>query len=135
MLDDEVYELFQELLSGLPEGVALLTRQPSKDSGGLDIELIPANSTSARIYVHPMADWIYASMGQNTSMEFFISWQKEEQALGSLKEVARAVIEGKFSEDVWMLDGEIVKSSGTFEIDGKMRKMGGFLTFSNCAGS
>jgi hypothetical protein len=31
----------------------------------------------------------------------------------------------------WMLDGRIVKSSGTFVIDGKMRKMGGFRTFFN----
>jgi hypothetical protein len=128
---DEIYELYQELLSGLPDGAAVLTRHPSEDPGGEDIEITPANSNSARIYVHPMGDWIYASMGQSTSMEFFVSWKKETQALESLKEVSRAVIDGKFSEDIWMLDGKIVKSAGTFVIDGKMRKMGGFRTFFN----
>lgn len=120
MLEDEIYDFYRKLLSSLPEGTAVLTRHPSKDPGGEDIELVPANSNSARIYVHPMADWIYASMGQSTSMEFFVSWKKETQALESLKEFSRAVIDGKFSEDIWTLDGKIVKSAGTFVIDGRI---------------
>jgi hypothetical protein len=100
MLENEIYDFYRELLSRLPEGTAILTRQPSKDPGGEDIEIIPAKSNSARIFVHPMADWIYASMGQSTSMEFFVSRKKETQALESLKEVSRAVIDGKFSEDI-----------------------------------
>jgi hypothetical protein len=131
VLEDEIYDFYRKLLSGLPDGAAVLTRHPSKDPGGEDIELVPANSNCARIYVHPMADRIYASMGQSTSMEFFLSWKKETQALESLKEVSRAVVDGKFSEDIWMLDGKIVKSEGTFEINGKMRKMGGLRTFFN----
>ena len=131
MLEDEIYDLHRELLSGLPQGIAVLTRQPSRDPGGEDIQLIPTNSNSAQIYVHPMADWIYVLIGRNTSIELFLSWRKEEQALERLKKISRAVIEGKFSEDVWMLDGKIVKSRGIIEIDGRMQRIGGFLTFFN----
>jgi len=42
-----------------------------------------------------------------------------------------AVIDGKFSEDIWTLNGKIVKSEGLFEIDGRTRRIGGFLKFSN----
>ena len=131
MFEDEIYEFYRELLAGLPPGTAVLTRQPSSDAGGEEIELIPANSNSARIYVHPMTDWIYLLVGRNTSMEFFLRWRKEEQALASLKEVSRAVIEGKFSEDIWTVDGKVVKSRGIFEIGGRAQKMGGFLTIFN----
>jgi len=131
MLEDEIYDLCRQLWSGLPQGTAVLTRQASQDHGGEDIELLPANPDSARIYIHPTADWIYALIGRNTSMELFLRWQKEEQALESLKEISRAVIEGKFSEDIWMLDGKVVRSSGTIEIDGRRKKIGRFLTFFN----
>ena len=124
MFEDEIYEFYRELLSGLPPGTAVLKRQPSGDAGGEDIEFVPANSNSAQIYVHPMAEWISLLVGRNTSLEFFLSWQKEEQALASLKEVSRAVIEGKFSEDIWTAGGKVVKSRGIFEIDGRMQKMG-----------
>jgi len=78
-----------------------------------------------------MGDWIYASIGKNTSMEFFQTWQKEEKALEDLKAVTRAVIDGNFSEDIWSLDGKIVKSSGVFEIDGKKRRAGSSRLFFN----
>jgi hypothetical protein len=130
-LGDEISELYIKLLSGLPQAAATLTRKPSKDPGGEDIEIVPTNSKSARIYVHPMADWIYTLIGRNTSVELFLSWQKEERALEGLKEISQAVIAGSFSEDIWMLDGKVVRSSGTIEIGGRRKKIGRFLTFSN----
>ena len=78
-----------------------------------------------------MADWIYLLVGRNTSLEFFLSWQKEEQALARLKEVSRAVIEGKFREDIWTVHGKVVKSRGIFEIGGRAQQMGGFRTIFN----
>lgn len=65
-------------------------------------------------------------------MELWVSSRKyEEQELGKLQKISRAVIDGKFSEDVLMVNGKIVRSQGMFEIDGRMQKMGGFLTFFN----
>jgi hypothetical protein len=130
---DEIYELYRELLSDLPQGTAELTRQPSKDpGGGEDIVITPANPNSAQICLHPGGDIVYTAIGRYTSMEFFVSLRKqEEQGLQSLRKISRAVVDGKFSEDVWMSNGKLVKSSGIIEIDGKTRRIGRFLTFSN----
>jgi hypothetical protein len=130
---DEIYELYRELLSRLPQGAATLARQPSGDpSGGEDIVVTPANSNSAAICLHPGGDIIYTGIGRHTTMELWVSSRKyEEQELGKLQKISRAVIDGKFSEDVLMVNGKIVRSQGMFEIDGRMQKMGGFLTFFN----
>ncbi len=134
-LEDEVFELYRKLLSGLPQGTAVLTRQRSKDpAGGVDIELIPANPDSARISHHPGVDVIYSSIGRHTSMEFWVSSRKQEELeLENLRKISRAVIEGKFSEEVWKVNGKVVKSRATIEIeiDGKMEGISGFLTFFN----
>lgn len=123
-LEDEICDLYRELLSGLLQGTAVLMRQPSRDpAGGEDIAITPADPNSAQICLHPLGDIIYSSFGRHTSMEFWVSTQKQEaQELESLRKISRAVIDGKFSEDVWMLDGKIVKSSGIIEIDGKIQK-------------
>lgn len=130
---DEIYDLYRELLFGLPQGTAVLTRQPAKDpAGGEDIVITPANPNSAEICLHPLGDIIYTAIGRHTSMEFWVSSRKqEEQELKNLRNVSRAVIDGKFSEDVWTVNGKIVKSRGILEIDGRMQKIGGFLTFFN----
>jgi len=99
--------------------------------GGGEIELTPANPDSARIYIHPMADWIYVLVGRDTSEELFIKWRKEAETLEQLRKILRSVIEGKFREDIWMLDGKPVRSRGRIEIDGKAAAIGGFWTFSN----
>jgi hypothetical protein len=132
MLDDEIYTIYRDLLATLPEGTAVLNRRSSTDAGGEDIELIPTNLNSARIYVHPMADWIYVSIGRNTSTELFTGGirEKEDEALTRLKRISRAVIEGNFSEEVWTLGGKIVKSVGTLEINGKVQRLR-FTTFFN----
>lgn len=132
-LGDEIYELLRELSSALPQGAAVLTRQRSKDpAGGEDIEPTPADPNSARISLHPSGDIIYAAIGRNTTMEFFVSSRKqEEQEIENLRKISRAVIEGKFSEDVWILDGKIVKSSGVVETDGGTQRIGGFLNLFN----
>ena len=132
-LEDEIYVLYSKLLADLPQGTAVLTRQRSKDpAGGEDIELIPANPDSARISHHPGVDVIYSSIGRHTSMEFWVSSRKqEEQELENLHKISRAVIEGRFSEEVWKVNGKVVKSRATIEIDGRMEGIGGFLTFFN----
>jgi hypothetical protein len=132
-LEDEIFELYRKLLSGLPQGTAMLTRQRSKDpAGGEDIEIIPANPDSARISHHPGVDVIYSSIGRHTSMEFLVrSRKQEEQELENLRKISRAVIEGRLSEDVWTVNGKIVKSRATIEVDGKTEAIGGFLTFFN----
>jgi hypothetical protein len=130
---DEIYELYKELLSSLPQGTAMLTRQPSRDSaGGEDIVITPANPNSAQISLHPGGDVVYTAIGRHTSMEFFVSTPRQQkQELESLRKISRAVIDGKFSEDIWMLNGKLVKSSAIIESDGRMQKIGGFLTFFN----
>jgi hypothetical protein len=130
---DEICELYRELLSRLPQGTAELTTQPSKDpAGGEDIVVIPANPNSARICLHPGGDIIYTAIGRHTTFELFVSSRKQEELeLEDLRKVSRAVIDGKFSEDVWMVNGKIVKSTGIFESDGEMKKIGGFRTFFN----
>ncbi len=130
---DEIYELYRELLSGLPQETAVLTRQPSTDpAGGEDIVITPGNPNSAEIYLHPAGDIIYTAIGRHTTFELWVSSRKEEELeLGNLRKISRAVIDGKFSEDVWMVNGKIVKSTGIFESDGRMKKIGDFLTFSN----
>jgi hypothetical protein len=132
-LEDEIYDLYRKLLADLPQGTAILTRQRSKDpAGGEDIELVPANPDSARISHHPGVDVVYSSIGRHTTMEFWVSSPKqEEQELENLRKISRAVIEGKFSEDVWKVNGKVVKSRATIEIDGRMERIGGFLTFFN----
>jgi hypothetical protein len=132
-IGDEVYELLRELSSALPDGTAVLTRQRSKDpAGGEDIKLTPADPSSARISLHPAGDIIYAAIGRNTTMEFFVSSRRqEERELANLRKISRAVIEGKFSEDVWILDGKIVKSSGVVETDGRRQRIGRFLNLFN----
>jgi hypothetical protein len=132
-LEDEIFELYRKLLSGLPQGTAMLTRQRSKDpAGGEDIEIIPANPDSARISHHPGVDVIYSSIGRHTSMEFWVrSRKQEEQELENLRKISRAVIEGRFSEDVWTANGKIVKSRAIIETDGRVEGIGGFLTIFN----
>jgi hypothetical protein len=132
-LEDEIYELYRKLLADLPQGIAVLTRQRSKDpAGGEDIMIAPANPNSARISHHPGVDVIYSFIGRHTSIEFWVrSPKQEEQELEKLRKISRAVIEGKFSEDIWMLDGKIVRSRATIEIDGRAQGVGAFLTFSN----
>jgi hypothetical protein len=132
-LGDEIYELLRDLSSGLPEGTAVLARQRSKDpAGGEDIERTPANPNSARISLHPAGDIIYAAIGRNTTIELFVSSRKQErQERENLRKISRAVIEGKFSEDVWILDGKIVRSSGIVETDGRTQKIGGFFGLFN----
>ncbi len=130
---DEIYGMYQELLCGLPQGTAVLMRLPSKDpAGGEDIVVTPANPNSAQICLHPVGDIIYSSFGRHTSMEFWVSTRKqEEQELENLRKISRAVIDGQFSEDVWTVNGKIVKSRGLLEIGAKTQKIGGFLTFFN----
>ncbi len=132
-IEDEIYELLRALLSSLPSEAALLTRQRSSDPvGGEDIELTPTNIDSARIVFHPMGDIIYAALGRNTSMEFFVnSKEQEKQALCELQKISQAVVEGKFSEDVWTIDHKRVKSVGMLEIDGKAQKIGGSVNLFN----
>jgi hypothetical protein len=132
-LADEIFELYRELLSDLPPGTASLTRQRSRDpAGGEDIDVTPTNPNSAQISHHPLGDVIYSSVGRHTTTEFWVGSRKqEEQELENLRKISRAVIEGKFSEDVWTLDDKVVKSRATIQIDGKMRGIGAFVTFSN----
>jgi len=130
---DEIYELYRELLSVLPPGTAALARQPSRDpAGGEDIVITPTNPNSAEICLHPGGEIVYTAIGRHTSMELFASSQKQEQQeLERLRKISRAVIGGRFSEDVWTVDDKIVKSRGIIEIDGKMQRIGGFLTLCN----
>ena len=123
---DEIYGLLQEMLSGLPQGIAVVTRGPSNDpAGGEDIVSRPANPNSAEICLHPMGDILYTAVGRHTSMELWVGSRKhEEQELKTVRDISRAVIDGKFSEDVWTVNGKVVKSDGIFEIDGRMQKMG-----------
>jgi hypothetical protein len=132
-LEDEIYDLYRKLLSDLPQGTAVLTRHRSKDpAGGEDIEVIPANPGSARISHHLGNDVIYTSIGRHTAMEFWVSSRRqEEQELEQLRRISRAVIEGKFREDVWKVNGKVVKSRAIIEIDGRREGIGGFLTFFN----
>ncbi len=111
---DEIYELYRDLLSGLPQGTATLARQPSEDpAGGEDIVITPANPTSAQITLHPSGDIIYTAIGRHTTFELWVSSRKQEELeLENLRNLSRAVIDGKFSEDIWMVNGEIVKSKG-----------------------
>src|ERR1017187_9817368 len=91
---DEIYELYKKLLSSLPQGTAMLSRQPSKDpAGGEDIVITPANPNSAQISLHPGGDIIYTAIGRHTIMEFFVSTRRQqEQELESLRKISRAVI-------------------------------------------
>jgi hypothetical protein len=132
-LADEIFELHRKLLSDLPVGTAALTRQQSNDpAGGEDIDVTPANSNSARISHHPLGDIIYSEIGRHTSVEFWVgSRKREQQELEKVLRISRAVIQGKFSEEVWTVGGKIVKSRATIGIDGKIEGIGGFLTFSN----
>ena len=130
---DEIHELYRDLLSSLPQGTAALARQRSKNpAGGEDIVIIPANPNSAEISLHPGGDIIYTAIGRHTTMELWVSTRKqEEKELESLRKISKAVIDGKFREDVWMVNGKVVKSTGTFEIDDRMQKIGSFRTFFN----
>jgi hypothetical protein len=123
---DEICELYQGLLSGFPQGIAVVTREPSTDpAGGEDIVIRPANPNSAEICLHPMGDILYTAVGRHTSMELWVSSRKqEEQELKTLRDISLAVIDGKFSEDVWTVNDKVVKSQGIFEIGGRMQKMG-----------
>jgi hypothetical protein len=130
---DEIYELYRELLSGMPHGTAALARKPSNDpAGGEDIVITPANPNSADISLHPGGNIIYTAIGRHTTFELFVgSPKQEERELESLRKISRAVVDGKFSEDVWMVNGKIMKSQGLIETDGRIQKIGVSLTFFN----
>jgi len=65
-------------------------------------------------------------------MEFFVrSRKQEERELENLRKISRAIVEGKFSEDVWVLDGKIVKSFAVVEIEGRKQRIGGFRSLYN----
>jgi|GEM_PF-2651177 hypothetical protein len=132
-LADEIFELHRKLLAELPPGTAALTRRPSSDpAGGEDIDLTPANPNSARISHHPLGDIIYSEIGRHTIMEFWVgSRKREQQEFENMRRISRAVIDGKFSEDVWTVNDKIVKSRATIEVDGKMEEIGAFLTLFN----
>jgi len=131
MLADEIYAICQRLIRGMPQMAVQVKRQHVENQDGEEIKIIPQNSDCAPVYIRPMADWIYVLLGRNTSEEIFIKWHKEQEALNRLEKIVRAAIEGSFSEDVWTHDGKIVKSLGIIKIDGSMRNIGGFRTFSN----
>jgi hypothetical protein len=137
-LADEIFELHRKLLAELPPGTAALTRRPSSDpAGGEDIDLTPANPNSARISHHPLGDIIYSEIGRHTIMEFWVgSRKREQQEFENMRRISRAVIDGKFSEDVWTVNDKIVKSRATIEVDGKMEEIGLSSHYSiRCAGS
>jgi hypothetical protein len=46
-LEDEIFELYRKLLSGLPQGILILTRQKSKDpAAGEDIVIAQRTQTA-----------------------------------------------------------------------------------------
>ena len=133
--ENEVSEMYRGLLCVLPEGVAKLAVGPSRDpAGGEDIELTPTNLSSARISVHVAGDMISLFMGRGTSTEVLVdSRRREEQALEHLKEMSKAVIDGRFTEDVWVSHGKVVRAIGRLQL-GKGAKTLRFLGLYNPLG-
>jgi hypothetical protein len=134
MFEDNVVALLRELLSGYEPDIASVTVEPSRDpAGGEDINVTPLNPLSAPIYVHVIGQYAYLCFGKNSRSELLADSPRSEiAALNTLRRMADAVIHGRFVEELWLIEGKIVKSLGIFKLGdktGKLRYWGVFNPF------
>ncbi len=125
MFNDNVIALLRELLSGYGPDIASVTVEPSRDpAGGEDINVSPLNPLSAPIYVHVIGQLAYLCFGKNSRSELFAnSPTGENSALNVLRQMSDAVIHGRFVEEVWLIEGKIVKSVGILKLGEKTSKL------------
>ena len=135
-LETEVVNLFRELTESLPPGCASLKVEPSLEPlvGGTQIELIPAVPGAARILaVATGRGVVYLTFGRATPFEAQVERGTSPSTLiEGIKPICKAVIEGKFQEDLWLAGPRAFKSIGKLNIGGKVvtiRYRGSFHPF------
>jgi hypothetical protein len=120
----DVAEMLRNVVGHLEPGIATLDLQPSRDpAGGDDIQISPRNADSASIFVHVIGDTAYMCLGRNSRSEVLSGSSREKEALQTILQMSMAVIDGRFSEDLWFLDDKIVKSVGTLKLEGKTGRL------------
>lgn len=105
------------------EGTVNLSVECANDAhrSGKSISVIPRRLGAAPIiaYCENGGAVIYLTIGRNTSLELALEGNSYTNLKGAeeLIAITKAVIEGRFEEDIWIRDSKIVKSVGRIFID------------------
>ena len=124
IVEEDICDLFREVYAALKPGIAKLEILPSRDpAGGADIILRPTNPKSAQIWSHASDRTVSLRFGRHSITEVFATYKAETKALNKIRWMSEAVINGELSEDVWLLDGKVVKAVGSLKVDSKVLKL------------
>jgi hypothetical protein len=123
--EQEVCRMYERLFSKLPKGAATLTIRPSIDpAGGIDVLVVPTNPRSAPINTHILGETAYMRIGQSSLSEILIGPKATTaEATDTIRQMSEAVIDGRFSEDLWFDRGRVVKAIGTMKLSGRKGRL------------
>ena len=120
-IEEELISTFEEIARALPSGRATLVvkRAPQIEHCGVSVWLTPAEPQAAEIVADAVNgnSTISLSLGRHTPVE--LETKGNSKVIRELKEICQAIIDGKFSEDLWLVGTEVTKSVGTIEIGGR----------------
>jgi hypothetical protein len=121
-IDNIEAPLLQELegmVGNLAGGAAGVWTKNGVD--GIEIRIVPANKRSAEVVawakngLPPVTLWL----GRSTPAELYPS--RRESILARVVELVQAVINGRFKEDLWLVDDTVVRCQSQIELRGRWR--------------
>jgi len=124
LLETEVVTLFRQLAESLPAGSVSLEIKPNPEPliGGTRVELVPVVSGAARIVaIATNRGVVYLTFGKSTPFEAQVErGSTPSKLIEDIRPFCKAVIEGKFEENIWLVGSRAFKSVGKLEVGGKI---------------
>jgi hypothetical protein len=127
MLDDETASRERQIEQAVRDAVEgnRVTLHQRRHANGFAIEVIPANPAAAKIGIRTDGDWIDLGIGQGTVLEIGPKGQQytELSAIDELRAICDAVVAGRFREDLWIRNGNVLKTNAQIVVADRVIKL------------